>query len=93
MSEVTRYDAVHPDAMVADPAGEWVSLAEVERIIGERDSAERLAAALASDIDDASDDKEAELLITLGFDLGRCFSNPWLDAVREVARNWKEAPK
>jgi hypothetical protein len=93
MSDFSRYDAVHHYAMVADPAGEWVPLAEVLRIIEERDSAERLAAALASDIDDASEDKEAELLMTLGFDLGRCFSDPWLDAVREVTRNWKEVPK
>jgi hypothetical protein len=97
MSDFLRYDAVHPDAMVADSAGEWVPLAEVLRIINERDNAERLAAALASDIDDLSDgesiNQEADLLMTLAFDLGRSFSRPWLDAVRKVARNWKEAPK
>jgi hypothetical protein len=97
MSEVTRYDAVHTDAMVADHAGEWVPLAEVLRIINERNNAERLAAALASDIDDLSDgesiNQEADLLMTLGEDRERRFSRLWLDAVRKVARNWKEAPK
>jgi hypothetical protein len=97
MSEFQRYDAVHPDAMVADPSGEWVPLAEVERIISERDNVERLAAALASDIDDLSDgesiNQEADLLMTLGEDIERRFSRLWLDAVRKVARNWKEAPK
>jgi hypothetical protein len=94
MSEVTRYDAVHPDAMVADPAGEWVPLAEVLRIINERDNAERLAAALACDgSDDCGMNKEAVLAMVLGFDLGRCFSEPWRPAVRKITRNWKEAPK
>lgn len=83
MSGFLRYDAVHPDAMVADSSGEWVPLAEVLRIIDQRDLAEHLAASRI--IDRTNVDRIYSAYMAK--------YNECLESVRDFTRNRKEAPK